>query len=158
MSNMTSFAEKEMDIIGLTEDDDMNGAMRKHILHMVEQFSEEGHSGFSASYALSILQKVLAYKPLSPLTGEDSEWNDMSDYGRGDSLYQNKRYSSVFKEGKDGEAYDVDGKVFWDWYTDPKTGERTKSYYSCGESRTPVIFPYDVPESPIYEYRESRSE
>lgn len=156
MSNMVEFAKKEMDIIGLTEDDEMNGMMRKHILHMVEEFADEGHSGFSASYALSILQKVLAYKPLSPLTGEDSEWNDMSDYGRGDSLYQNNRRSSVFKEGKDGEAYDIDGKVFWDWYTDPKTGERTKSYYSCNESRTPVTFPYTVPETPIYAYRESK--
>jgi hypothetical protein len=153
---MTEFAKKEMDIIGLTDEDEMNGAMRKHILHMVEEFADEGHSGFSASYALSILQKVLAYKPLSPLTGEDSEWNDVADHGRGDFLFQNNRYSAVFKEGKDGEAYDIDGKVFWDWWTDPKTGERTKSYYSCGESRTPVIFPYDVPESPIYEYRESK--
>jgi hypothetical protein len=155
MSNMIHFAEKEMNIIGLTEDDEMNGMMRKHILHMVKEFADEGHSGFSAPYALSILQKVLAYKPLSPLTGEDSEWNDVADHGRGDFLFQNNRYSAVFKEGKDGEAYDIDGKAFWDWYTDPKTGERTKSYYSCGESRTPVIFPYVVPETPIVEYRES---
>ena len=158
MSNMTEFAKKEMDIIGLTEDDEMNGMMRKHILHMVKEFADEGHSGFSAPYALSILQKVLAYKPLSPLTGEDSEWNDMSDYGRGDNMYQNNRYSCVFKEGKDGEAYNIDGKVFWDWYTDPKTGEKSKSYYTCKDSRVPVIFPYVVPESPIYEYRESESE
>lgn len=101
MSNMINFAKKEMDIIGLTDEEEMNGTMRKHILHMVEEFGDEGHSGFSASYALSILQKVLAFKPLSPLTGEDSEWMDV---GRGDDLYQNKRYSSVFKEGKDGEA------------------------------------------------------
>jgi len=67
MSNMVDFAKKEMDIIGLTEDGDMNGMMRKHILHMVKEFGNEGHSGFSASYALSILQKVLAYKPLSPI-------------------------------------------------------------------------------------------
>jgi hypothetical protein len=155
---MSEFAKKEMDIIGLTDEDEMNGAMRKHILHMVKEFADEGHSGFSAPYALSILQKVLAYKPLSPLTGEDSEWNDMSDYGRGDNMYQNNRYSCVFKEGKDGEAYDIDGKVFWDWYTDPKTGEKSKSYYTCKDSRVPVIFPYVVPESPIYEYRESESE
>ena len=156
MSNMTEFAKKEMDIIGLKEGDDMDGLMRKHILHMVKEFADEGHSGFSAPYALSILQKVLAFKPLSPLTGEDSEWNDMSDYGREDNMYQNNRYSAVFKEGKDGEAYNIDGKVFWDWYTDPATGERSKSHYTCKESRTPVIFPYVVPESPIYVYRESK--
>jgi len=151
MSNMTDFAIKEMDIIGLTDDDEMNGAMRKHILHMVEEFADEGHTGFSASYALSILQKVLAFKPLSPLTGKDSEWMDVAD-----NLYQNTRYSAVFKKGKDGEAYDIDGKVFWDWWTDPVTGEKNKSHYGCFESRVPVIFPYVVPESPIYEYRESK--
>ena len=157
MSNMVDFAEREMDIIGLTEDGDMNGMMRKHILHMVKEFAYEGHSGFSAPYALSILQKVLAYKPLSPLTGEDSEWNDVGSQGRDhrSDLYQNKRYSAVFKEGKDGEAYDIDGKVFWDWWTDPVTGEKSKSHYTCLESRVPVTFPYTVPETPIYEYRES---
>lgn len=158
MSNMVNFAEKEMDIIGLTNDDEMNGAMRKHILHMVKEFGDEGHSGFSASYALSILQKLLAYKPLSPLTGEDSEWDDLSSFGSGEPGYQNNRYTAVFKNRKDGEAYNINGKVFWDWYTDPKTGERTESCYTCWESRVPVTFPYTVPETPIYEYRESKSE
>ena len=153
---MVEFAKKEMDIIRLTEDDEMNGEMRKHILHMVEEFADEDHSGFSASYALSILQKVLAYKPLSPLTGEDSEWNYVVESGFGDSFYQNNRHGSVFKEGKDEEAYDIDGKVFWNWYTDPKTGEKSKSHYTCKESRVPVTFPYTVPETPIYEYRESK--
>lgn len=155
--NLIKYAESELDHIGLTDEDEYNGMMRKHILHMVKEFAAEGHSGFSAKYALYCLKKLLDYKPLSPLTGEDDEWMDISDCGR-PLQYQNKRCSSVFKDSKDGQAYDVEGKVFWEWYTDPETGEKSKSYYTCYESRVPVTFPYDVPDEKIYVYRESGAE
>ena len=150
MSNLVIHAERELDLIGMTEDGDMNGMMRKHILHMVKEFSEEGHSGFSANYAIQCLSKLLAYKPLSPLTGEDDEWSDVAEEN-GESLFQNKRYSSVFKVGKEGEAYNIDGKVFWNWFTD-ENGEQYKSYYTSSGSKMPVTFPYTVPDEPIYEY------
>jgi hypothetical protein len=156
MSNLLSHAERELDLIGLTEEDEYNGMMRKHILHMIKEFAAEGHSGFSASYAISLLSKLLEFKPLSPLTGEDSEWNDVAQYGDGTTLYQNNRRSSVFKDA-DGSCYDIDGKVFWEWYrTD--NGDVSRSYYSCRESRMPVTFPYMIPEKPIYEYRQSDAE
>ena len=157
MSNLVSYAEKEMDLIGLTDEDGMNGAMRKHLVHMITEFSGEGHSGYSASYAISCLKRLLSFKPLSPLTGEDDEWNEVSEMS-GYPHFQNKRCSSIFKEGKDGEAYDIDGKVFWDWYTDPDTKEKHKSYYTSKDSRVPVTFPYTVPDEPIYEFRESETE
>lgn len=155
---MHDFAVREMDIIGLTDEDEMNGSMRKHILHMVDEFRKEGHSGFSASYALSILKNILEFKPLSPLTGEDSEWNDVAEYSPGYPLFQNNRYGCVFKEGKDGAAYNIEGRVFWDWYTDPETEESHKSYYTCKDSRINVTFPYTVPEKPEYVYRVSEAE
>ena len=149
--SLVSYAEKELDRIGMHDDGDMNGMMRKHIIHMVEEFSKEGHSGFSASYALQCLTKLLNFKPLSPLTGEDDEWSDVSDVS-GETMFQNKRYSAVFKHGQDGEAYNIDGKVFWSWAEDPETGRQFKSYYTSRDSRTPVEFPYTVPDEPIYEY------
>ena len=147
----------ELDRIGMTEDspDEMNRSMRKHILHMMQEFANEGHSGFSASYAINILTKLMDFKPLSPLTGEDDEWIK-HDYGINELTYQNKRRSSVFKDG-DGECYDIDGKVFWEWYKDDD-GHVSLSYYSCRESRVPVTFPYIVPDKPIYEYRHSDAE
>lgn len=157
MSNLLSYAEKEMDLIGLTGEANMNGAMRKHLLHMIGEFADEGHSGYSASYAISTLKRLLCFKPLSPLTGEDDEWNEVSEIS-GYTHFQNKRCSSIFKDGKDGEAYDIDGKVFWNWYTDPDTNEKYKSYYTSRDSRVPVTFPYAVPDEPIYEFRESESE
>ena len=154
MSNILDHAKDELDRIGMTEDspDEMNVAMRKHILHMMNEFAEERHSGFSAGYAISILTKLLDFKPLSPLTGEDSEWSDVREYGP-TPYYQNKRRSSVFKDA-DGSCYDIDGKVFWEWYKD-EDDNISKSYYTCFESRVPVTFPYTVPDKPIYEYRHS---
>jgi hypothetical protein len=166
MSNILKHAEHELDLIGMTEDspDEMNRMMRKHILHMMQEFANEGHSGFSASYAIGILTKLLDFKPLSPLTGVDDEWSDVRDYGD-NPHYQNKRKSSVFKDST-GECYDIDGKVFWEWCKRPLDedeegypGEKIfKSYYTCRESRVPVTFPYTVPDKPIYEYRHSDAE
>ena len=154
MSNILDHAKNELDRIGMTEDspDEMNVMMRKHILHMMNEFAEEGHSGFSASYAISILTKLMDFKPLSPLTGEDNEWGNVREYGESPS-WQNKRRSSVFKNA-DGTCYDIDGKVFWEWYKD-KEGNPFKSYYTSIDSRVPVTFPYTVPDKPIYEYRHS---
>jgi hypothetical protein len=153
MSNLLSYAESELNRIGMTENspDQMNVEMRKHILHMVQEFSKEGHSGFSGRYALNILIKLLDFKPITPLTGAEDEWNDV-----GEDYWQNKRCSSVFKKA-DGVCYDIDGKVFWEWYKD-ENGEAVKTYYSGYGCSTPVTFPYTPPDKPIYEYRHSDAE
>ena len=163
MMGLIEFSKRELDLIGLTEDseDEMNIDMRKHIMHMMEEFCDEGHSGFSAMYAVGILHKLMRYVPLTPLTGEDDEWVK-HDYGVNDVTYQNKRKSSVFKDGN-GEVYDIEGKVFWEWAKSHNddgslSGEAHKSYYTCRESSVPVTFPYTVPDKPIYEYRYSGAE
>ena len=112
MTDIKNYAINELTRIGMyNSGDEMNDAMCEHILKMVDVFAEEGHSGFSANYAINILKKLLRFEPLSPLTGEDDEWNDVSEYS-GYEHYQNKRLSRVFKKGKDGQAYDIQGKVF----------------------------------------------
>lgn len=130
MSELINFAKSELDIIGMKEDSSEaeNLAMREHILQMVKVFSDEGHSGFSANYAVAILQKLLKFEPLSPLTGEDSEWNLISEK---ENLYQNKRCSHVFKEN--GKAYDINGKVFV---------QENGSAYTSNDSKVYVDFPY----------------
>ena len=153
MSNLVKHAERELDLLGMTGGDEYESAMRKHILHMVKEFADEGHSGFSAPYAIKILTKLMDFKPLTPLTGEDSEWNDVASYGDGTTMHwQNNRHSSVFKDA-DGSCYDIDGKVFWEWFIDLETGQAIKIYYTARDSRVPVTFPYTVPDKPIYEYR-----
>jgi len=131
------FAKQELDAIGMTSNnkEEMNREMRKNIIDVLKTFSKQGHSGFSASYAISLLEKLLRHKPLSPLTGKDDEWNDVSETSalKGKhKLYQNKRLSSVFKD-ETGKAWDIDGIEFKD-----KTG----CIFTSKDSKIPVTFPY----------------
>lgn len=66
---MIEYAKRELELIGKDEDG-MQELMNKNILEIVEIFSKQGHSGFSAGYALNVLERLLKYKPLTPLTGE----------------------------------------------------------------------------------------
>lgn len=127
MGNLVEHAKRELDILGMGEDsEDMNKMMYDHIIKMVEVFEDERHSGFSASYAASALDKLLRFEPLAPLQGTDDEWNEV-----GTGLFQNNRCSHVFKEN--GQAYDSHGKVFVD--------SEGHSYIRF-KSRVNIEFPY----------------
>ena len=130
--------------------DEMQELICKHVLKLLEVFDEEGHSGSSAPYAINLFEKLAKFEPVAPLTGEDWEWTNVSEYGGGNNgiLYQNKRCGHVFKD--DDGAYDMDGVIFWEWFTDKETGEKFKSYFTGRESRVPVTFPY----TPKREYKE----
>jgi hypothetical protein len=125
-SGLYKHASRELVHVGT---DDMGLAMSKGILEIVTVFCTQGHSGFSAPYAMGILQKLLKYEPITDLTGDDSEWVDS-----GDGLYQNNRNSAVFKDiGKfDGQAYYLYGKIFV---------EPDGAKYTGAKSRTVLTFP-----------------
>lgn len=127
--------------------DEMQEMMCTHVLKLLDVFSAEGHSGFSAPYAIDLFSKLASFKPITPLTGEDWEWTEVDEIDG--PLWQNKRASNVFKN-KDG-AYDIDGIVFYDWYTEEETGKQYKSYYTNYKSRVPVTFPY----TPTITYQET---
>lgn len=67
-----------------------------------EAMCEEEHSGMSWSITVPILERLLEGKPLTPITGEDYEWNDVT-WDDKETVYQNKRRSQLFKHvAKDG--------------------------------------------------------
>lgn len=109
-------------------------SFQRSILEIVDIFARQGHSGSSAPYAIRVLDRLLRYKPLSPLTGEDDEWNDIGD------CFQNKRCYSVFKE--DGKAYWNSAKVF--------SRDGGESWFSDKDSRMEIEFPFSVPNQPEY--------
>ncbi|MFA6134695.1 MAG: hypothetical protein WC869_11835 [Phycisphaerae bacterium] len=125
--NLVRHAEEELRRAGLFDaDSDYGGMMGPAVLNMVRQFSDEGHSGYSAGLAIAAFKKVAAFEPLTPLTGDDSEWVE---YEPGQ--FQNRRCSHVFKTA-DG-AYDIDGRIF---------REPDGACFTNGDSRVPVTFPY----------------
>jgi hypothetical protein len=154
MSNLLTHARNEFRAAKWINDngeycDEMQGMICDHVLKLLEVFSNEGHSGSSAPYAVNVFQKLAMYEPLVPLTGEDWEWT-LLDYGVYPT-WQNKRCSRVFKDA-DGVAYDIDGIVFYDWFED-ENHERHKSHYTCRESRVNVTFPYTP--TTVYKERET---
>ena len=155
MNNYERHAMMEFRAAGWTDEsgkfnDEMQEMICKHVMKLLEVFADEGHSGSSAPYAINLFKQLASFEPVAPLTGEDWEWTDVSEYGGRDDgpLFQNKRCGHVFKDN-DG-AYDSDGIIWYDWHTDEETGEKYKTHFTSRESRVPVTFPY----TPKREYKE----
>jgi len=125
MSNLVKHAEEELKLLGGL-DDEYNKAMAEDLLEVVRIFAKQGHSGFSASYAINALKQLLAFEPLTPLKGTDDEWCEVSP-----GLFQNRRCGHVFKEND--KAHDTEGRIF---------REPDGICFQNFESRVPVEFPY----------------
>lgn len=63
-------------------------------LKAYNSLEEDNHSGFSISITKNILNQLIEQRPLTPVTGTEDEWVLVS---TGPDVYQNKRYSSLFK-------------------------------------------------------------
>lgn len=155
MNNYINHAMREFRAAGWTDEngkfnDEMQEMICNHVLKLLEVFHGEGHSGSSAHYAINLFEKLAKFEPVAPLTGEDWEWHDVSEYGGRDNgpVFQNKRCGHVFKDNTG--AYDSEGIIFYDWYTNEETGEKYKSYFTSRGSRVLVTFPY----TPSKEYKE----
>lgn len=130
--------------------DEMQEMICKHVMELLNVFNTAGHSGSSAPYAISLFEKLAKFEPITPLTGEDWEWNEM-----GEGIFQNKRCSHVFKQADrfNGQPYDIDAVIFWEWITD-ENGVKFKTHYTSRDSMQPITFPY----IPTRQYVERASE
>lgn len=128
--------------------DEMQKLICEQVLQLIDMFASHGHSGTTAPYAVDVFSKLAMFKPLVPLSGDDTEWNEV-----GDGMFQNNRCSHVFKQPDrfDGQPYDINAIVFWEWYKNPETGKRSKSYFTGRGSMQVIKFPY-TPKS-IYKQR-----
>lgn len=138
--------------------DDMQQSLCENIMKMLDVFSEEGHSGSSAPYAINLFKRLASWEIIGPLTGADEEWNEVSD-----GVFQNKRCTAVFKQADrfDGKPYWLNGKVFWEWAErdlfDDEPGypgtKIYKSYFTSGDSSVPIELPWTQPEKSEYVFR-----
>jgi hypothetical protein len=155
---MYLWAKLELDrlLIGCEEKEGKDGlemqkAINKDILDMVKVFCTQGHSGTSASYTLGMIKRLLDWKPITPLTGDDDEWSEVHEWNKRDNSQQNKRCSAVFRKNFDNStAHYIYGRVYSDngghsWFTgNHKNG--------VVQSSVPVKFPFYVPDKPEYVY------
>lgn len=111
--------------------------MTRDVLKVIELISEQGHSGGSIGPFLNLVRKCALQENLTPLTGEDSEWTEV-----GPAMWQNKRYSAVFKD-VEGRAYDIEGHVGVDPNGSMYTGggKATLCYITFPYTKTRKYYP-----------------
>ena len=114
-SNILKHARKEFLLAGyippeLDPEDGPNKWIQQNVLELLKVFAKQGHSGFSAPYCVSYFNTLAKYELLTPLTGNDDEWNNVSDKGS-EIVYQNNRCGSVFKN-RDNKPYHLDA-IIW---------------------------------------------
>jgi len=101
MSNLVEHARRELEILG-EDKETVEGYLR-----VIKAFADMGHSGGSASIAIPIVNKLLQFENLKPLSNNPSEWEDRSEMS-GYPLWQNKRNPKYFST--DG------GMTYWNVY------------------------------------------
>lgn len=95
--SLSEFAKSELERVDLEYD----GMVKEAAQEIVDLFAKQGHSGGSAHITLGVIDKLLRFKPLTPLTGKDDEWMEV-----GEGEYQSKRCPTVFKDAE--RAWDID--------------------------------------------------
>jgi hypothetical protein len=130
--NLKEHARFELNYAGLFDNDsDYNGEIARSVMELIDVFSNQGHSGASASIVRSVFNELAQYNPLGGITGEDSEWMEVSS-----GLFQNKRLSGVFKDinENNGKPYYLDAII---WMT--KSGKNTWSGIASTRDRKKII-------------------
>ena len=135
-SNLVKHAKIEFKALGYEpvtinqgQEEDPNKWIQENVIELLKVFAEQGHSGSSAPYCIRMFEKLANFEPLGPITGEDWEWSEVIE----GQMWQNIRCSHVFKDSKDGPAYDSTGRIF---------REPNGCCYTSSKSRVPVTFPY----------------
>jgi hypothetical protein len=133
MSNLLKHAERELKLIGYDGKDEYNNMAKAAIMELLTTFANQGHSGFSANYIVNLFNKLAKYETLSPLTGNDDEWGNVSDMsGDRKTLFQNNRDGRVFKND--------DGAFFTEAIIWTESGE--SSYTNKDSNRYIKSFPF----------------
>jgi hypothetical protein len=133
-NNLKTHAINEFNYLGWPGEDEIQKMVCDDVLELLQVFSEQGHSESSALYILNIFDKVARFGLLSPLTGNDDEWMEVSN-----GVWQNKRCYSVFKTEERG-TYWIDGKVF---------REPNGCTYTSRDSFVDITFPWVQSKSEI---------
>lgn len=141
------WVQRELDMILEGIDDDACGArmqkkVNKDIKDILTVFAKQGHS---AGYVINMLQRLLNWIPIKPLTGEDDEWEEAYE-----DVEQNIRCPGVFRHGKDNSTATYRGRVFSD--------DGGHTWFTNRNSHVPITFPFYVPTEPEYVILENTPE
>lgn len=96
--SLVEHARREMELVG------EEPYVIDWMVSVVAKFAEFGHSGGSAMICIPLLNSLLQFENLSPLTDDPAEWEDRSEIS-GYPIWRSARNSKAFSN--DG------GKTYW---------------------------------------------
>jgi len=89
-SNLVEHARSELERLGNDEDFNIG------VLRVIRAFADMGHSGGSASYTVPLINDLLQWKHVTPLTDNPREWNEIKE-------------SDIWQSSRNPEAFSNDG-------------------------------------------------
>ena len=101
-SGLVAHARRELELIG-EEDETVQGYLR-----VIQAFADMGHSGGSAAVAVPVINELLQFHNLSPLTDNADEWIEHSSekWDGVNGVWQSVRRSEAFSEDG-GKTYEL---------------------------------------------------
>jgi len=107
-SSLILHAERELKLAGLDQPDaDYGGMLAPAVMELITTFSDQGHSGQSAMIVATLFARLVQWRPLSPLTDDPAEWQEVSkemltkaEIKDGKKIWQSVRSPACFS--KDG--------------------------------------------------------
>ena len=160
-SNFETWAEKEVKLAivaerkasGVEKGWDYGSSCYKSALRALKSLEKDGHSGFSIQMTKSILNRMIDWKPLTPIEDTPDMWNDIVDDHDGNITLQCSRMSSLFKRiHKDGTVSysDNDHSVCVDITN--KTRYHSGLVSKIIDKMYPITMPYIPSDKPIEVY------
>ncbi len=95
MSNLVEHAKRELELMGKDDPWFDEGCVK-----VVQAFADMGHSGGSAAAAIPIINALLQFKNLSPLTDNPIEW-----------IHHESEKSDIWQSCRNSEAFSNDGGI-----------------------------------------------
>lgn len=157
MSNMKSWAEREVEIACKKEGDDKTWNKYMHLcyesaLKAYNSLMEDGHSGMSINVTKDILNRLITDKPLTPIDEEEEDtWTELRKEnieGGYRIVYQCSRMSSLFRYmdyvNGDAKVYYHDVDAFTCQNVDEPYGARWSNgtISKIGYEMFPITMPY----------------
>jgi hypothetical protein len=101
-------AIRELEFAGVEHD------VRPSIIAAVKAFASYGHSGGSASAVIPMLNDLLNFRNIGPLTSHPDEWQHIEENIAGDNLtWQSRRHSDAFSKNNGITYYVLSEERRW---------------------------------------------
>lgn len=112
-SNLVKHARRELRLAGMFDEDaDFGPEFAEHVVGVIAKISEGGHSGGSMELLRGLLDELLQFRPLTPISSDPEEWKLRSkEESRMEiDFWQNTRDSAAFSTNGGATWYLVDGR------------------------------------------------